>query len=304
MTDDPDSPASELPSYRAVLSVDVKNFSGVAPADHHALTELIPTILERAFERADQRGVWDERRFPAGRGDGFVVGFRPETLPMLVGPFLDALQGELAYHYQMRLGRGTEPTRMRVSIAVGPLTDSEDTQLGDGSGAAMIETHRLLDCDPVRQLLESSDPDVTFVAAVISARVYEDVVLSGYATKAPGEFVRVPVSVKNYRGEAYLHVPKPSGSLLKRGITATPDDLPQEAPASPLKEARDKGDAVSNTIGGSVSGNVTQMRDQFRLTDKTRAVHQHTVGDGNIVTGGSARGDIRQNVRKDRKDNR
>lgn len=118
MTEDTRASADELPPYHAVLSVDVKNFSGVTPADHYALTELIPTILERAFERADHAAVWADRRFPAGRGDGFVVGFRPESLPILIGSFLDALQDELTYHHSMRLGRPGEPTRLRVSIAV------------------------------------------------------------------------------------------------------------------------------------------------------------------------------------------
>lgn len=303
MTDNPHASAHELPPYRAVFSVDVKNFSGVAPADHHALTELIPTILERAFERAGHPEVWDERRFPAGRGDGFVVGFRPETLPILIGPFLDALQGELAYHHQMRLGRSAEPTRMRVSVAVGPLTDSDDTRLGDGSGAAMIETHRLLDCEPVRQLLESSDPEVTFVAAVISARAYEDVVLSGYAVKAPGEFVRVPVTVKSYQGDAYLHVPKPSGTLLSRGITMPDAPSPDEQVLAAL-EVPGVNAGVTNTISGAVGGNATQTRDYYQLTDESRNAYQHTVGDGNIVTGGSVRGGIQQNVDKNRKGDR
>ena len=301
MTDSPRSAAHELPPYRAVISVDVKNFSGVAPVDHHALTELIPTILERAFERAGQPEIWNERRFPAGRGDGFVVGFRPETLPILVGPFLDALQDELAYHHQIRLSRAAEPTRMRVSVAVGPLTDSDDSQLGDGSGAAMIETHRLLDCEPVRQLLESSDPDVTFVAAAISARAYEDVVLSGFAMKAPGEFVRVPVAVKSYQGDAYLHVPKPSGMLLSRGIT-TIDNLSSEDEFLPPHEVPESNGSVMNTISGMVSGNALQIRDQYRFTDKSRDVHQHTVGDGNIVTGGSVHGGIKQDLHKDGRD--
>ncbi|WP_216216936.1 hypothetical protein [Amycolatopsis aidingensis] len=296
MTEDTHSVAYELPPYHAVLSVDVKNFSGVTPADHYALTELIPTILERAFERAEHAATWADRRFPAGRGDGFVVGFRPESLPILVGPFLDALQDELAYHHRMRLGRNGEPTRLRVSVAVGPLTDSGNAQLGDGSGAAMVETHRLLDCEPVRELLASSDPEVTFVAAVLSARVYEDVVLSGYAAKAPGEFVRVPVSVKSYVGDAYLHVPKPSGDLLSRGI-GTPDEPFPDGPVS-QDEAPGANSAVANTSNGTVYGNTIQMRDEYRRTDKSRNSHQHTVGDGNIVTGGNLRGGIRQNVRK------
>ncbi|WP_158889477.1 hypothetical protein [Amycolatopsis anabasis] len=259
MAEQPEIPVLELPAYRAVLSVDVKNFSGLKAVDHHELTEKIPLVLEQAFARAGHAAVWAERRFPAGRGDGYVVGFRPEVLPVLVGPFLDSLQAELAYHHRMRSG-GARALRMRVSIAVGPLTDSDDARLGDGSGSAMIETHRLLDCEPVRHLLEDSDPEVTFVAAVLSARVYEDVVVSGYSAKAPTEFAQVPVQVKRYQGAAYLHVPKPSGGLLERGLgpaTERPDPAPEFAP--PPVEAG----GVSNSISGKVGGSVTQLRDQY-----------------------------------------
>jgi len=291
---------TELPPYRAVLSVDVKNFSGVAPVDHHGLTELVPAILERAFERAGRPDVWAERRFPGDRGDGLVVGFRPETLPFLVGPLLDALQDELAYHDRMRFARSGQPTRMRASIAVGPLTDSDQSRLGDGSGAAMIETHRLLNSEPVRELLETSDPGVTFVAAVLSARVYEDVVLGGYVEKSPSEFVRVPVSVKTYRGDAYLYVPKPSGTLLAQGI-GTPGEPDPEGPA-PLDGARDPDGYAANMVNGIVNGNAIQLRDQY-LTDRSKTTHQHTSGDGNVVVGGNVDGGIKNRVRKTGKGN-
>ena len=253
------SEVPELPAYRAVLSVDVKNFSGVKAADHHELTEKIPLVLERAFERAGFASVWAERRFPAGRGDGYVVGFRPELLPVLIGPFLDALQAELAFYSQLRSGG----PRMRVSVAVGPLTDSDEGRLGDGSGASMIETHRLLDCEPVRRLLADSDQDVTYVAAVISARVYEDVVVAGYSTKAASEFVAVPVEVKTYQGTGFLHVPKPSGKLLEHGMGAAAEELAAAPKPEPEATSRPEAGSVFNSVSGKVGGNVSQYRDYY-----------------------------------------
>lgn len=241
-----------LPPYRALMAVDVKNFSGVRAADHHELTEKIPFVLARAFERAGFVSLWTERRFPAGRGDGFVAGFRPEALPVLVGPVVDGLQEELAYHHRMRSG-GAPSIRMRMSIGVGPLTDSDDGRFADGSGAAMVETHRLLDSDPVRRLLENSDPNTTFVAVVISPRVFEDVVATGYATKSPSQFIPVPVHVKTHRGTAFLHVPTPSGNLLSQGLAAW-----RPAPAVPEPGAPG---GVANNFCGLVGGHAAQTRD-------------------------------------------
>jgi hypothetical protein len=284
----------ELPPYRAVLSVDVCDFSGTKAADHRALTEKIPLVLEQAFRRGGHASVWEERRFPADRGDGFVVGFRPDVLPVLVGPFLDSLQHELAYHHQLRPGSGP---RMRVSIAVGPLTDSDADvgRLGDGSGSAMVENHRLLDCDPVRRLLIDSDPEVTFVAAVVSARVFEDVVLSGYADKAAAEFIEVPVAVKKYRGTAYLHVPKPSGALLHKGmvgLTHVADRAEQNAGAV----------AADGKLLSSSDGTAGQPRDH-RGIDRDRCAirgSQRTKGDGNVVIGGDVAGSVTHESRSRR----
>jgi hypothetical protein len=205
-----------MPVYRAVLAVDVKDFGSVRAADHHRLTEMIPAVLERAFHRAGYGALWAERRFPAGRGDGYVVGFRPEVTAILVGPVVDGLQDELA---ALRRWWGVG-VRMRVGIGVGPLTDSDRFRLGDGSGAAIVEAHRLLDSEPARRALEDSDPEVTFVAVMVSRRVFEDVVVAGYTTKAASEFRGVPVRVKNYREIGFLHVPKPSGRLLATGLPA------------------------------------------------------------------------------------
>ena len=240
----------ELPGYRAVLAVDVKNFSGVKAADHLKLTTLIPVLLERTFGRAGYAHVWAERRFPVSEGDGFVVGFRPEVLPILLGPVVDALQDELAFHHEM-----SHAPRMRVSIAVGPANDTGTGLAGDGSGAPMVETHRLLDCEPVRRLLEDSDPNVTFVAVVISGRVYDDVVAAGYTAKAESEFIAVPVQVKSYQGTAFLHVPRPSGTLLQRGIGNPPGQPPEPAEPSTMYGS------VTNSISGNVRGQVLQSRD-------------------------------------------
>lgn len=126
----------------------------------------------------------------------------------------------------------------------------------------MVDTHRLLDCEPVRRLLEDSDQEVTFVAATISSRVYEDVVVSGYSAKAPTEFVTVPVRVKTYQGTAFLHVPKPSGGLLERGL-GTLEKEPAQPSGMAAVSQPDLG-SVGNSVSGKVGGNVAQYRDYYQ----------------------------------------
>ena len=184
-------------------------------ADQGAVGGRIPGLLRDTFQRMGYGYLWSEAKFTDHTGDGYAMGFRTKHLPVLVDRFSSTLQQELA-----DAGRRTGALqRMRVSISVGPLTDGAGPEIRDGQGAARIETHRLLDSPPVRDLLTRSNPDVTLVATIISARVYEDVVVGGYCELGEDQFVQAPVKVKSYEGSAYLHVPLPSGDLLANGFT-------------------------------------------------------------------------------------
>lgn len=254
----------ELPPYRALLVVDMKDFSGEKGRDHAQLTEEIPRILRDAFRRGGVADVWDERRFHGTTGDGYFVGFGSTYLPYLLNPVLVALQDELEYRNRVaQVTAHPRPIRMRASVHVGPMTDSGTNALGDGSGVARVETHRLLDSDPVRDLLKRS-ANTTCVAAVVSARAFEDAVLPGYAAESPDLYVPAPVQVKTFRATAYLRVPHPSGELLTKGFR--PDDgdgsaqrNDDDGPGGPGTRA---GDTVWNTMRNVRSkGDVVQGRD-------------------------------------------
>lgn len=263
----------DLPPYHALLIVDMKDFSGTQGRRHAELTEEIPRILRDAFRKANLAEVLNDVRFQATTGDGYVLGFRSAVLPYLINPLLAELQDELAYRNRaVRTGHASEAIRMRVSINVGPTTLSGKNKISDGSGNARIETHRLLDAKPVRDLLTRST-DATCVAAVVSARVYEDAVLSGYAADDPDLYVEAPVQVKSYEGIAYLRVPCPTGDLLKHGFrppenpTTTSNDVPEPRPVDSGSSHNTVGDVRGQntviqgrndgigSIGGSV-GNV------------------------------------------------
>ncbi|MFD1517009.1 hypothetical protein [Pseudonocardia yunnanensis] len=250
--------------------VDMKDFSGTPGRRHAELTEEIPRILRDAFRRANLMEMLDDVRFQGTTGDGYVLGFRSAVLPYLINPLLVELQNELAYRNRAgRAAHAQEVIRMRVSVHVGPVTYSGQNTISDGSGNARIETHRLLDAEPVRDLLARST-DATCVAAIVSARAYEDAVLSGYAADDPGFYVEAPVQVKSYEGTAYLRVPCPTGGLLKHGFRP-PDDptiTSNESPQSPPVDSRSRHSTVGDVWGqntvnqggnvgiGSVGGSV------------------------------------------------
>ncbi|NIH78971.1 hypothetical protein [Amycolatopsis viridis] len=225
-----------LPPYRALLVVDIRHFSGRRGRFHAELTDAVPQILAQAFQRAGLDRMWREHKFGATTGDGYVAGFPAEELPFLLNPFLPALQEELEYRNTVGWrAAGDEPLRMRVSVNVGPMTDSGGKALSEGSGASRVENHRLLDSDPVRDLLTRSGKP-TCVAAIVSDRAFADAVATGYTAEDEDLYVRVPVDQKTYHGTAYLRVPQPSGDLLNRGFRAEADidDEPTTQEAAPV----------------------------------------------------------------------
>lgn len=206
---------AELPDYRALLVVDMMNFSGEPGRDHARITEQIPLILEQTFLSRGLSHVWQAASFHGTTGDGYFAGFDTRYLPFLLATFVPALQAEL--EYQNRTRPGNQPMRMRVSLTVGPMTDTGTNAISDGSGNARIEAHRMIDDKSVKSLLTRSN-STTCVAAIISDRVYEDAVEPGFTAEDPSLYVPVDVDVKTYQGRAYLRVPTPSGGLLTQGF--------------------------------------------------------------------------------------
>lgn len=239
---------TELPPYRAMLAVDVKDFSRRPGRYHHRMTERIPDILGAAFNRAGLGREWAKgRRFPRSDGDGYIAGFRPRVLPFLLSPLLAALETELAALTSD--ATLVPPVRMRVSVAVGPVTDTGGGTIAGGSGTDRVVLHRLLDSTLVRQLLERSGPG-THVAAIVSRRAFEDAVLTGYTAEDGGYYVPAPVAEKSYEGEAYLRVPNPTGGLLREGFL--PDAA--AAPSEPRARAGELPQERSRTVIGVSRG--------------------------------------------------
>ncbi|MFJ2775351.1 hypothetical protein [Kitasatospora sp. NPDC087315] len=249
-----------LPEYQGLLAVDAKSFTSL-PALLHAPTScLIPALVDEALERAGLGDLKEVKAFPANTGDGVVFGFPPSYLPFIVWPFLNVLDDELG-RYNARCA--APRIRLRASVHVGPLPDSGAA--GDGNGTARNDVHRLLDSHPVRQLLADTSESATHLAAIISDRVYEDVVLGGYSGLHPDRCAEVVAGVagKSFSQRAWVYVPSPSGNLLNVAADTEEMDRPNGvrgrdadacAPAGGLMRG-----GASQRVGNGVAliGNVT-----------------------------------------------
>jgi hypothetical protein len=246
-----------LPAYRALLVVDIENFSVLKGREHPGITNAIPVIIRAAFRRCDLPfSLVDEVEFDKSDGDSHVFGFRSMVLPYLLNPFLTKLQEELEQQAEADPHRDF---RMRVSVNVGPMTDPDAANYSDFSGSSRVENHRLNNAQPVRDLLIRSER-ATRVAAIVSARAYEDAVEQGYTAEDPKGYVRAPVEVKTYENFAYLRVPNPTGELLTNGLWRNPKEAADDKSAT-KEAAKAQASPPSTTVSnqaGNVGGNSTQ----------------------------------------------
>ncbi|MER6530778.1 hypothetical protein [Streptomyces sp. NPDC001508] len=192
----PYAQSRHLPPYRGIVAVDAKDFTGYPAIEHGAISQAIPQLLQRSFERAGVAEVWKDRRFPSSTGDGYVFGFDPAWMPYVIHPWLHTLQDVLA-EFTVH-STGTVRIRLRVSLHIGPLPDSGGEF--DGNGTPRNDTHRLLDSRPVKAMLAASNESITHVAAILSDHCYQDAVASGYTGRHPDHFNEVPATVGAHAG--------------------------------------------------------------------------------------------------------
>jgi len=272
MSDTNRSETVELPDIVAIMVVDTKGFSQHNDIQQDELTVLIPEVLEEACRRCGLEDLWEGRRFPDSTGDGYIIGFSPSFLPRVIDRYFDALQDELAMKLP-RLKARDMRLRMRLSLDLGPARLLGDERVGSPVGNAMIATHRLVDAEPLRRLLDDSDPEVTLLAVALSQRVMEDVVAAGHTRRrVASEFVEAPVEMakKGFAATAYLHVPAISGRLLRHGLLGArpgPDHGTPKPSAGPRPRT-----TVTRGVG-SVDGNANVVAG--RDVDQSR--HDSTV---------------------------
>lgn len=282
-----------LPPYRALFAVDAKDFTGLPAAQHGPVSQLIPEVVDQAIERADLHDLKNAKRFPANTGDGVIFGFDPAFLPFVLWPLLRVLDEVLDAYNRQSVG---PRIRLRASVHVGPVPDAG--QPGDGNGTARNDTHRLLDSRPVKAILAASSEEVTHLAAIISDRVHEDVVLGGYTGLHPDRCVEVPATVegKSFAQRAWLYVPSPSGSLVQSGVFPSPAASEPEI-SEETAESTPRRDAPQRQSGTRYEGNSQQVGEgaavlgdvQGGLTYTGRSTSYHGTnqhwGNGDNVSG-------------------
>ncbi|MBA9003028.1 hypothetical protein [Thermomonospora cellulosilytica] len=240
-----------MEDYKALLAVDAEGFSTHSDA---ALPDLHLDIQETIGHTCMASGLaeaWASATFKESTGDGVLVILPLTALPRLVAPFASCLQNALAALAPRLRAKGVR-LRVRVAVHVGPVDDRR-TQ-APGISKATIDVSRLLDSDSLRAALSNSDPDVTFVALLLSSEAFEYCVEGGRTSLRPSQFTRVEATAKQFHRPAYLHVPTPS---------VRPDQIAAEPATRLIRQAR----TVNRVRQGNLNTGVIHGDQIFRGRD-------------------------------------
>jgi hypothetical protein len=296
------------------LSFDIRRFSAFTDAQRTRIASEFRDDIEEAFRGTDLQEAWDELEFCQNSGDGIVVGFPERYLRDIVDRLPQALQHRLRERHQ----QGGTRLRMRLGIAVGPVQGIADSRVDVAPNQVVIDACRIGDSRETRMLLENSDEDATFLAVAVTSTVITGTIGPDPDWRRASEFVRASIDMadKQYHAEAYLHVPSPSGDLLRFGLTNLPASAIADDPSvEPLEEVIERGLAelppsggqalFEGIVGRDLRNESTRVGDvgrdavgvgsgnTVRLDHSTRDDHgrRGTVGRGNLFQGDVSTGE-------------
>jgi hypothetical protein len=248
-----------MDDFRAVLVVDAEKFSAHRDAELPDVHLEIRRVLAVACANSGLGDTWDEVAFMESTGDGILAVLPHKAAPALIDPFPRRLQDALAEAAPKLRARGLR-LRLRVALHVG-LVDDERLD-APAISTAVIDVNRLLDAAPLRRALADSDPEVTYVAVLVSADLFAAYVRGGRSDLRESQFEEVRVKVKQYDKPAYLYVPTPSTG--RRPDTADdPPAAPTPPPPGPgpsISGITISGDGSQNAFGNTVGGDFRQER--------------------------------------------
>jgi CASPASE and TPR Repeat-associated protein len=198
---------SETVETRMAFGIDVVSYSSRTTPLKNDLQRRVADLVGQVLSDVGVR-LEDTDRQDAGDGMMVVLPAAVElhlALPRLLHAWEDRLAADNKI-YRDRL-------RMRLSVSVGPFARGAIGYTGD----TIIEIGRLLDSDPLRQALKDH-PGIS-LAALVSDRLHQDVVVEGWPGLAADEFEQRLVEVKTFSRPAWLWLARVDDDTIPVGPT-------------------------------------------------------------------------------------
>ncbi|WP_405850756.1 hypothetical protein OG211_36575 [Streptomyces niveus] len=242
----PPRPSAGLPHRRLCLAADVEQYSRLDTRTQSAVQSDLVTMLDEAAALAGlDRAAWT--RQPQGDLEFAVL---PEVTPE------DAVLGPFVHHLAVRLRdrnvhSATQRFRLRMAVDIGVVADAA---LGH-AGPAPVAVARYVNAPQLKAalaVLTAAD-----LAVIVSDRLYQDVVRSGWHDLDPAQYVRAHVRVKEFGGYGWIRVPGHAPDDVRSAVAGQPQpkSLPQADTAhlTTLSQYVHQGAAVGRDVTGGLT---------------------------------------------------
>lgn len=263
-----------------VLAFDIRRFSDYTDTERTRIATDFRDDIEAAFRGTDLQEAWSEREFCQNAGDGIVTGFPKIYLRAIVDGLPQALQHLLRERHHRNEGH----IRMRLGIAVGTIQGIADERVDVAPNQPIIDACRIGDSKACKVILENSDENATFLAVAVTPTVITGTIGPNPDWRQASEFVQVSVDIqdKGYHAEAYLHVPSPSGFLLRYGLSNLPVSAASEDPSvEPLEDAIARGEVELPLRQSGQASNVDSVgRDLHDQSTRVGDIGRDAIGVG------------------------
>ncbi|MFE7839411.1 hypothetical protein ACFU53_26160 [Streptomyces sp. NPDC057474] len=239
-------PPDGLPHRRLCLAADVEQYSRLDTRTQSAVQADLVRMLDEAAALAGlDRAAW--ARQPQGDLEFAVL---PEATPeaSVLGPFV--------HHLTVRLrDRNARPAvprvRLRLAVDTGVVADAA---LGH-AGPTPVAVARYVNAPQLKAVLASLI--AADLAAIVSDRLYQDVVRSGQSDLDPAQYVRAHVRAKEFGGYGWIHVPGHTGHDVQSAMAEAPAPKPSPDAGAPsrtcLSQYVHQGAAVGRDIVGGLT---------------------------------------------------
>lgn len=239
-------PPAGLPHRRLCLAADVEQYSRLNTRTQSTVqSELVRMLDEAAALTGLDRAAWT--RQPQGDLEFAVL---PESTPehAVLGPFV--------HHLAVRLGdRNTRPAaqriRLRMAVDTGVVADAA---LGH-AGPAPVAVARYVNAPQLKAVLATRT--AADLAVIVSDRLYQDVVRSGWPDLDPAQYVRAHVRVKEFGGYGWIRVPGHTPDDVRSALAEAPEPKPSPDGGTPSRTTLSQYVHQGAAIGRDVVGGLT-----------------------------------------------
>ncbi|OCC10147.1 hypothetical protein A3Q37_03965 [Streptomyces sp. PTY087I2] len=233
---------------RLCLAADIEQYSRFDTPDQRAAQAQLARVLRAAAERSGlDHGTWSVQ--PQGDME-FAVLPAGTSEQVVLGEYVTHLAAELGGYNATRRPAG----RMRLRLAID--TGVAATAALGFSGPAPIAVARYLNAPEVKRALAAAGS--ASLAVVISDRLYQDVVRSGFHGHDPEQYRRIHVEQKGFAGYGWVRLP----GVDPQDAEEPWPDAPEGGPRPPARAAEAErpsfvqqgvhGTAVQGVVHGSV----------------------------------------------------